>query len=300
MNRRIVVTGASGLVGRPLVQLLTEAGWEVIRAVRRPVNDGEGELSWDPEAGSIDSEKLEGVDAVVHLAGENVGGGRWTESRKQRILHSRTKGTLLISEAIASLERKPAVLCCASAIGYYGSRGDEVLTESSSNGNDFLADVCRQWEQACQPARDAGIRVVNTRIGVILSRDGGALAKMLTPFKLGLGGVVGSGRQFMSWVSLVDVVAGIKFALDTATVAGPANLAAPNPVTNKEFTKTLGGVLSRPTIFPVPAFAARVAFGELADGLLLSSTRVNPKVLSDAGFEFSYAQLEPALRRALE
>jgi uncharacterized protein len=296
---RIVVTGATGLVGTQLVAALEQSDAQVIRAVRRPVKDESRELFWDPESGKIDAARFDGVDAVVHLAGENIAGGRWTESFKRKIRDSRVKGTRLISEAIAAATNGPRTFVCASAIGYYGSRGDELLTEASPPGDDFLAQVCQKWEAACQPARDAGVRVVNTRIGVILSTEGGALKKMLTPFKLGLGGKIGDGRQCMSWVALDDVVGAFQFALTTSQVSGPMNLVAPRPVTNADFTKTLGRIVSRPTIFPMPAFAARLAFGEMADALLLSSTRVDPQALTAAGYQFRWPELEPALRHLL-
>ena len=295
----IAVTGASGLVGRALVAKLQSSGRKVIQAGRRPVRDEAREMHWDPELGEIDSDRLATVDAVVHLAGENVAGGRWTDARKQKIHHSRTKGTLLVSQAIADLQQKPPTLVAASAIGYYGSRGDEVMTETSSAGDDFLAEVCQQWEASCSAARDAGVRVVNLRIGVVLSSEGGALKSMLTPFKLGMGGVLGSGRQYMSWIARSDLVRCIEFALDAANLSGPVTAVAPQPVTNKEFTKTLGAVLKRPTFIPMPATAARLLFGEMADALLLSSTRVVPAVLTQAGFSFEYPDLEPALRHVL-
>jgi uncharacterized protein len=296
---RVIVTGATGLIGSHLVAALEQSGAEVLRAVRRPVKDNARELFWDPEAGKIDAAKFAGVDAVVHLAGENIAGGRWTESFKRKIRDSRVKGTRLIAETIAAATNGPRTFVCASAIGYYGNRGDEELVESSPPGDDFLAQACQEWEAACQPARSAGVRVVNMRIGVILSTEGGALKKMLTPFKLGAGGKVGDGRQYMSWVALEDVVAAIQFALATQQAAGPMNLAAPRPVTNLEFTKTLGNVLHRPTIFPMPAFAARLIFGEMADALLLSSTRVVPQALTTAGYQFRWPELEPALRHLL-
>lgn len=299
-DQRIVVTGSTGLVGTRLVAELARAGAQVVRAVRRPVSDPHGELFWDPAAGRIDAAALEGADAVVHLAGENIAGGRWTEKFKQRIRDSRVEGTRLLSETIAGLNDKPRTFVCASAIGYYGDRGDEVLTEQSPPADDFLAEVCRDWEAACQPARDAGVRVANLRIGVILSPHGGALKKMLTPFKLGVGGQLGNGQQYMSWVALDDVVEAIGFILATPTVEGPANLTAPNPETNRAFTKTLGRVLSRPTLFPMPAFAARLLFGEAADALLLSSTRALPQALAAAGYQFRYPELEPALRHLLQ
>lgn len=297
-SQRIVVTGPTGLVGSHLVARLERSGVSVVRGVRTPTNKP-NEMYWNAEAGEIDSGKLEGADAVVHLAGENISAHRWTAAFKQRIRDSRLKGTRLVSDAIAHARVKPKTFLCASAIGYYGDRGDEMLTESSSPGHDFLADVCRDWEAACDSARQAGVRVVNARTGVVLSPDEGALAKMLTPFKLGLGGKIGDGRQYMSWISIDDEAAALEFILANSSISGPANLASPQPVTNAEFTKTLGRVLSRPTIFPMPAFAARLAFGEMADALLLSSTRVAPEALATGGFRFEYAGLEEALRHLL-
>lgn len=300
-NQRIVVTGASGLVGSLLCAELEKAGAQAVHAVRRPVKDETRELYWNPDRGEIDRAKLEGVDAVVHLAGENIAGGRWTEAFKQKILDSRVKGTHLVSDALARLERKPRTFICASAIGYYGNRGADVMTEQSTPDTDFLANVCQQWEASCRAARDAGIPVANLRIGVVLSQDGGALAKMLTPFKLGLGGKVGSGEQYMSWIALDDLVGAIVYLLARdEPVVGPVNVVAPNPATNLGFTKTLGRVLGRPTIFPMPAFAARLAFGEMGDALLLSSTRVAPNALLAAGYQFQYPELEPALRHLLK
>jgi hypothetical protein len=295
----IVVTGASGLIGKRLVASLEGAGRRVLRAVRRDVRDPAREFLWDPAQGRIDRDKLVGVDAVVHLAGANVAGKRWTPAYKKLLIESRVQGTQLISEAIAALEPKPRVLTCASAIGFYGDRGDELVDESSPSGDGFLPDLCLQWERACQPARDAGIRVANMRIGVVLTPDGGALAKMLTPFKLGAGGVIGSGRQYMSWIALGDLVRAIGQVLDDDQLSGPVNLVAPSPATNREFTKTLGKVLFRPTLFPMPAFAARLAFGEMADELLLSSTRVAPTALKRSSFRFDHAELESALRHLL-
>ena len=295
----IVVTGASGLIGKRLVASLESAGRRVLRAVRRDVRDPAREFLWDPAQGRIDRDKLVGVDAVVHLAGANVAGKRWTPAYKKLLIESRVQGTQLISEAIAALEPKPRVLTCASAIGFYGDRGDELVDESSPSGDGFLPDLCLQWERACQPARDAGIRVANMRIGVVLTPDGGALAKMLTPFKLGAGGVIGSGRQYMSWIALGDLVRAIGQVLDDDQLSGPVNLVAPSPATNREFTKTLGKVLFRPTLFPMPAFAARLAFGEMADELLLASTRVAPTALKRSSFRFDHAELESALRHLL-
>lgn len=296
----IVVTGASGLVGAELVNQLKEAGWSVIRAVRRPVDNANEELHWDPKTGAIDAERFASADAVVHLAGENIAGKRWTESFKQKLLHSRTQGTLLVSETIAQAERRPKVFICASAIGYYGDRGDERLTEEAASGDNFLAEVCRQWEASCEPARAAGVRVANLRIGVVLSREGGALQKMLPPFKLGAGGVLGDGKQYMSWITRDDLVGVIRFVLDNPDLAGAVNAVAPNPVTNRDFTKTLGAILGRPTILPMPAFAARLALGEMADELLLASARVEPAVLQQHGYQFLYPRLEPALQHVLD
>jgi uncharacterized protein (TIGR01777 family) len=292
------VTGASGLVGTPLTAELAAAGHRVVRAVRRtPV--GADELQWDPAGGQIDLKKLAEADAVVHLAGENIAAGRWTASFKDKILRSRVDGTSLIARSLAGLPGGPRTLVAASAIGYYGDRGAEVLTEDSPPGDDFLAEVCREWEAACQPVRDAGLRVANLRIGVVLSPLGGALKKMLTPFRLGGGGVIGSGRQYMSWITLDDLVRAIVFVVHRPEMQGAINLTAPRPVTNHEFTKTLGRVLRRPTLFPMPAFAARLAFGEMADALLLGSAQVQPRRLEEAQFAFHHPQLEEALRSLL-
>jgi len=242
---------------------------------------------------------LDGFDAVIHLAGESIAEGRWNEEKKKRIRESRVKGTKLLGDALANVSRPPKSLIGASAIGYYGNRGDEILTETSAPGDGFLADVCVEWEKATQLATEKGIRVVNTRFGIILSPEGGALAKMLTPFRMGVGGKIGTGKQWMSWIALDDVVEGVMYALTNESLRGPVNFVAPNPVTNAEFTKTLGRVLSRPTFFPVPAFAARVAFGEMADALLLSSQRVAPTRLKAGGYQFSYSELRSALSHLL-
>jgi uncharacterized protein (TIGR01777 family) len=252
------------------------------------------------ERNEIDAARLEGIDGVVHLAGANIAGQRWSDSYKQEIRESRVKGTRLIAETLAKLTNKPRVLVCASAIGYYGDRGGEELTEDSPPGTGFLPEVCTAWENACQAARDAGIRTVNTRIGVVLSKDGGALKSMLLPFKLGLGGVVGNGGQYFSWMAIDDIVNALQFVLTNESQTGPVNLVSPQTVTNREFTKTLGRVLGRPTFFPMPAFAARLAFGEMADELLLSSTRVVPRKLQSAGFAYSYSQLELTLQHLLK
>ncbi|MDQ3804204.1 MAG: TIGR01777 family oxidoreductase, partial [Acidobacteriota bacterium] len=261
---------------------------------------GVADARWDPEQGSIPADALEGHDAAVHLAGEPVAEGRWTDEKKRRIRESRVKGTRLLSETLAGLRQKPRVLVSASAVGFYGDRGGEVLREESAPGRDFLSGVCREWEAAARPAAEAGIRVAHPRIGVVLDAGGGALPKMLTPFKLGVGGKLGDGRQYMSWITLEDVVRVIRRLLDDEGLSGPVNAVAPNPVTNEEFTKTLGRVLGRPTIFSVPKFAARLAFGETADALLLVSQRVEPARLKATDFRFNDPELEGALRRVLK
>jgi uncharacterized protein (TIGR01777 family) len=299
---KIIVTGGGGLVGSSLVPSLIGRGHEVTQLVRRAskgTSAGVREVEWQPERGEIDAGALEGYDAAVHLAGENIAGGRWTDERKRRIRDSRVRGTELLAETLARLNSRPRVLVSASAIGYYGDRGDEVLTEESAAGEGFLPEVCREWEGAAEPARAAGIRTAFMRFGLILSAEGGALAKMLPPFKLGVGGNVGGGKQFYSWVALADVVDVIHFALANEKLSGAVNVVAPGAVTNAEFTKTLGRVLSRPTFLPAPAFGLRLAFGEMADALLLASTRVEPARLRAAGYTFKYPQLEGALRCAL-
>jgi len=296
---KILVSGSHGLVGKALTHSLTTDGHEVLGLVRRARTFGAPEIEWHPNHGQIDAQHLEGFDVVVHLAGESIASGRWTDSKKRAIRESRVKGTSLLSEVLAQLSRPPSVFLSASAIGYYGNRGDELLTEQSAPGEDFLSSVCVEWENATKPAMEKGIRTIHARFGVILDPYGGALAQMLTPFRMGIGGRVGSGKQWMSWIALGDVVNGLKFLIADKPVHGPVNFVAPNPVTNAEFTKTLGRVLSRPTLFPVPAFGARLAFGELADALLLSSQRVEPGVLEDNGFLFSWPTLEPALRHLL-
>lgn len=296
---KILISGSHGLVGRALSASLTNDSHEVISLVRRDRHVGSPEVEWDPKRGEIDREHLEGLDAVVHLAGESIVEGRWDTAKKTRIRESRVEGTRLLSETLSSLRHRPKALLSASAIGYYGNRGDEILNESSAPGNDFLSDVCVQWEEATRPAAEKGIRVVNLRFGIILSADGGALAKMLTPFRMGVGGRVGSGEQWMSWIFLADVVGAIRHAIEDDSISGPLNVVAPNAVTNADFTKSLGRALGRPTLFPVPAFAARLAFGEMADALLLSSQRVDPLGLKRANYHFLEPELSGALRKAL-
>jgi len=294
----ILVSGASGLVGSALIPTLESAGHTVARLVRLRPDAGSPDVYWDPTGQFDPVGGIEGFDAVVHLAGESVA-ARWTRDRKARILNSRKQGTMTVASAVARSKRPPKVLVSASAVGYYGNRGDEVLTEESASGSDFLADVARQWEAALAPATQAGIRTVMLRIGFILSPRGGGLARMLPPFRMGLGGRLGSGRQWMSWISIHDVVGAIQHALGAESLGGPVNAVAPHPVTNAEFTRTLGRVVGRPTIFPMPAFAARLAFGEMADALLLSSQRVQPVKLQSSGFQFRHPELEGALRELL-
>jgi uncharacterized protein (TIGR01777 family) len=291
---RIAIAGASGLVGKALTPLLEAEGHDVVRLVRSWPKAGE--IEWHPNQDSIDTGKLEGFDAIINLAGENVAEGRWTEEKKKKIHDSRVNGTHLLSEAIAKLTTKPRCFLCASATGIYGDRGDETLDEQSESGGGFLAGVCREWEKATEPAHRAGVRVVNFRFGPILARAGGMLEKMLTPFKMGLGGKIGAGKQYISWVAIEDAVAVIKRVLNDESIRGPLNVVSPKPVTNERFTRALGEVLSRPTVMAVPAFAARLAFGEMADEMLLVSQKVIPKKLQAAGFQFEYSDLETALQ----
>ena len=302
---KIIVSGAGGLVGSELLPLLESAGHEVARVVRKHSDVGGGDMwsrrdlvPWDPVEGELDAAALDGAGAVVHLAGENVA-ARWNALRKERIRQSRIDGTKLLCEKLAEMSRPPKVLVCASAIGYYGDRGDETLTEDSPAGEGFLPDVCREWEAATAVAADAGIRVIRLRIGIVLSPKGGALKKMLGPFKMGAGGKVGHGDQYMSWISIDDLAAVIVHCIEDESISGAVNAVAPGAVINKVFTKTLGRVLRRPTMFPLPAFAARAVFGEMAEALLLCSARVVPRVLVESGFEFAHTELEDALRHLL-
>jgi len=295
---KILVAGASGLVGSALIPSLESDGAEINRLVRS--SPKVNEIEWHPNRGEIDTARLEGFDAIINLAGENIAEGRWTDERKRRIRDSRVNGTHLLSEAIGKLATKPHVFLCASATGFYGDRDDEILEETSESGSGFLATLCREWEGATEPAAKAGVRVVNLRFGPILAREGGMLGKMLTPFKMGMGGKVGSGKQYISWVTIDDVVGAIRLALGDKSLDGPLNVVSPHPVTNEEFTRTLGEVLSRPTVMSIPAFAARLAFGEMADEMLLVSQRVVPKKLTDAGYQFRHPELEGAFRKYLD
>lgn len=296
MSMRVHVTGASGLIGSALLMALRREGHQAIALVRRPAA-GENEVQWNPAA--VDARTIEGADAVVHLAGENIAGGRWTTERKKKILDSRVDGTRNLAESVAAAQKRPKVLVSASAIGYYGDRGDQVLTESSESGSGFLAEVARAWEGATGAASRAGVRVVMPRIGVVLSGRGGALPKMALPFRFGVGGRVGSGRQWMSWITVDDLVRLLVYAIGTESPRGPVNAVAPQAVTNAEFTRALAHVLHRPALFPAPAFALRLAMGEMANELLLSSQRVEPKRAMESGFRFQYPQLETALRHVL-
>ncbi|HZJ26870.1 MAG TPA: TIGR01777 family oxidoreductase [Acidimicrobiia bacterium] len=290
----VLVTGSSGLIGAALAPVLEAAGHRVIRLRRTAATAPD--LGWDPDAATIDGVGLEGIDAVVHLAGEGIAEKRWTPEQKARILESRTRGTDLLACTLAGLTHKPRVLVSASAIGYYGNRGDERLTEQSESGSGFLAEVCRAWEEATAPAAAAGIRVAFARTGIVLSPKGGALAQMLTPFKLGLGGRLGSGHQYMSWITLVDEVRALVQLVEDERLAGPVNLTAPNPVTNRELTKALGHALHRPTVLPTPLFPLRKRYGrELVQELLLDGQRVLPDALTGVGFEFLSPQLGVAL-----
>ncbi len=297
---RILVSGASGLIGSALLPYLSARGHEVTRLVRAAANARTPGVVWDPSAGVLDATSLKGFDAVVHLAGENIANGRWTAQRKRRILESRRRGTRLLAETLSRLAQPPGVLISASAIGFYGDRGSEIMREDALPGQGFLPEVCTAWEGAARPAAQAGIRVVTPRIGVVLSAAGGALARMLLPFRLGAGGKVASGKQYMSWISMVDLRRVICHLIEEQSMSGAVNAVAPNPVTNAEFTKTLGRVLSRPTLLSVPAFAVHLLLGEMADELLLSSTRVEPARLLATGFQFEHPELEPALRQALQ
>lgn len=294
---KILVAGSSGLIGTALCSRLEREGHEVVRLVRR--EPAQGELRWDPDAGELEQEAIEGIEAAVHLGGRNIASGRWTASVKEQLRQSRVQTTQLLATRLAELAAPPRVLVCASAVGIYGHRRDEELDEESDTGEGFLAELGRAWEGASAVAAEAGIRVVQARLGIVLSRRGGALAKMLLPFRLGVGGKIGDGRQYVSWISLEDSVAALIYAVENDALRGPVNLTAPQQVTNAELTRALGRVLRRPTLLPLPAFAAKLLLGELAEEGLLASQRVRPTRLLEAGFEFAYPELEGALRRAL-
>lgn len=294
----VAITGSTGLIGSAVARRLEAAGHTVWRMVRRARAPGAREIHWDPERAYVDMLQLSGKDAVVHLAGENIA-GRWTPAKKRAIVESRVRGTQVLAEALRQVVKPPQVLISASAVGYYGDRGEEWLTEDSSPGKGFLAETCQQWEAATEPASRGGVRVVVARIGVVLSPAGGALRKMLRPFRMGVGGPVGSGRQYMSWIHIDDVVEAILHAINTPTLQGPVNVVAPQPVPNRAFAKALGRVLRRPAMFPLPAVAVKTIFGQMGEELLLASQRVEPARLKATGFRFRYPELESALRQLL-
>jgi uncharacterized protein (TIGR01777 family) len=295
-SSRILVSGVSGPIGAALLPSLKARGYRITRLVRGPASDTE-QISWNPAA-PLSPESVSGFEAVIHLAGESVV-GRWTEAKKKRIRESRVQGTRHLAEALAQAKDRPRVLITASAIGYYGDRGEEVLREDSPPGAGFLPEVCRQWEAASQPAAQAWIRTLHMRIGLLLSIEGGALPKMLPPFRLGMAGKIGSGRQWWSWIDVEDCVGALHHILKTELLQGPVNLVSPQSLTNAEFTNTLAAVLSRPALLPMPAFAARLAFGQMADELLLASQRVEPKNLIASGYPFQYPDLRKSLAAML-
>jgi len=296
---KIAITGASGLIGRALSSSLNTSGHTVVPVVRRAVTDGSSAITWNPADGTIDAAGFEGIDAVVHLAGAGIGDKRWSEAYKREILESRTKGTELLATTLASLDAPPKVMVSGSAIGFYGDTGDTAVDESAPPGTDFLAKVCVDWEAAAAPAIEAGIRVPFLRTGIVLSRDGGALAKMLPLFRFGLGGRMGSGRQWWSWISMADEIGAIRWLIDH-DISGPVDATAPNPVTNRDFTKALGAAMHRPTLAPVPSFGPKILLGsELADALLFTSARVLPAVLTSNGYSFAHPTIDDALRDVL-
>ncbi|NLV44785.1 MAG: TIGR01777 family protein [Candidatus Hydrogenedentes bacterium] len=293
---RVLVSGASGLIGGALCSHFQAIGAETAVLVRRRPEPGDaGRIFWDPEGGILDPAALNGFDAVIHLAGENIGSGRWTPEKKKRIYDSRVRGTALLSNALAVCAEPPKAFVCASAVGYYGDRGEELLNETSGPGQGFLAETCLAWEAAAGPARDAGLRTVHLRTGMVLSASGGALDRMLPPFRLGLGGPLGNGKAWMSWIALDDLVRLAAFCVENTSLSGPVNAVAPCPVTNREFTRALGRALHRPVVMPVPAFVLRILFGEMARELLLTSTRAVPDGLTRAGFTWRYPEIDAAL-----
>jgi uncharacterized protein len=298
---QVLMSGVSGPIGAALLPALKASGAEITRLMRKDSGRSAGteaSLPWDP-AQPLSPEAVSGFDAVIHLAGESIV-GRWTESKKKKIRDSRVRGTQNLADALARAQNKPRVLVCSSAIGYYGNRGDEVLTESSPPGSGFLAEVCREWEAATRAAADAGIRTVQIRTGVVLSPNGGALEKMLTPFKMGAGGRIGDGRQWMSWIDVEDLAGAVLHIVESDRLHGPVNLVGPKPVRNAEFTQTLASVLDRPAMFPMPAFAVKLAFGEMGETVLLGSQQVEPTQLVNSGFGFRFERLRDSLEHALE
>ena len=298
-KQSVAITGASGMVGTALATALRESGHTPVSITRKASGESGGNILWDPASGLKDPSQLETVDTVVHLAGENIAAGRWTAALKDRIRRSRVEGTRNLVKSIAAISHRAKTFVCASAIGFYGERGDTLLDENAVAGKGFLAEVCREWEHEAEAATELGLRVVKVRIGVVLSPKGGALAKMLLPFKLGVGGIIGSGKQYWSWIGLHDLVRIIAFCIEHDSIHGAVNAVSPNSMTNYDFTKAVGRVLHRPTLFPMPAFAAKLVLGEMADELLLASTRVTPKKLQAQGFEFHYPELVGCLEHEL-
>lgn len=294
----VAITGATGMIGSALDKALRGGGYSVRRLVRAGSAMQSGDVPWDPERGTLDPRALEGCDAIVHLAAAPIG-QRWSSAHKRDILESRVRGTSLVARTVAAMERKPRVVLSASAMGFYGDRGDEQLDEQSAPGRDYLASVAKAWEQAAAPIAESGVRLVYLRTGIVLSTTGGALAKLLTPFRLGVGGPMGSGKQWMSWITLDDQVRAMEHALHTDSLRGPVNVATPNPVRNEDFAETLGKVLGRPAIIPTPAFALKLMFGEMAEATILSGQRLLPRALEQSGFTFTTPLLEPALRAVL-
>jgi uncharacterized protein len=298
-SRTIAITGATGLIGTALSAYLRSQGHVVKRVVRRnPTGD---DILWNPAAGTIEKEKLEGVDVVIHLAGHGIGEGKWTEEHKRLVLDSRVQGTTLMAKTLASLDRKPYVFVCGSAVGFYGNRGSDEITESSAVGSGFLAEVVSKWEACAAPATQAGIRTVLLRTGIVMSTQGGALKQQLLPFKLGAGGRLGPGTQYLPWISITDQIRAIEHVMDTASVEGPVNVCSPNPVTNATFTKSLGKAVKRPTIIPIPLFPLKAFYGpEMVTEMLLVSTKVMPTKLVDSGFTFTHPTIDVALRAVLD
>jgi len=295
---KILISGSSGFLGAGLIPHLESAGHRIFRLVRRSDEKSDTEILWDPGRGIEDPERLEGLDALIHLSGENIAALRWTDEKKRKIRESRVKSTQVLAQTLLGLSRPPRLFLGASAIGFYGHRGEEILTEKSASGSGFLAEVCRDWEAASESLRTKGLRVVHLRFGMILG-DGGPLAKMLPPFRLGLGGVLGDGRQYMSWITMEDLLGAVDHVIKNDSLDGPVNFVSPHPVTNAEFTKTLGRLLKRPTLFGMPAAVARLLFGEVADEMLLASVRAVPERLEKSGFVFRYPGLEGALKAIL-
>jgi uncharacterized protein (TIGR01777 family) len=296
---KVLITGASGFIGRELQHALREKGHDLLLASRGEPRDISW-VQWSVDEGFADPKRLEGIDAVIHLAGESISGLRWTDEKKKAIRDSRVIGTRNVVDAISELDQRPSVLIAASAVGFYGDRGDEILTETSKSGKTFLADVCREWEAESRRAEDSGVRTVLLRTGLVMSKEGGALGTMLLPFKMGLGGVIGDGKQWMSWISLDDHINVITSALENESVRGAVNSVSPEPVMNEEFTKVMGEVLYRPTFIPVPEFAVHLMLGEMGEELLLNSERVIPKRLTDLGFKFKFGDLKKAIENAVK